>query len=262
MVEINLNCDMAEGLGPYQIGSDDALLDIVASANVACGFHGGDPTIMRRFVRQAAARGVSIGAHPGFADIQGFGRRRIAMDDDEIEDMVLYQIGALQAIANAAGTRVSHVKPHGALANMAAEERLYADAISRAVKLAGHDLILIALANSEQHKSADEMGVYVAKEGYADRLYMDDGNLAPRGLAGALIEDPKQAVDQAIRMVFEGTVITHSGMNLPVAVDTICVHGDGPGAVAIARRLRDELTTRGAHVTPLDRMSLEHCRAA
>lgn len=133
MVDINLNCDMAEGYGAYKIGSDDELLDVIKSANVACGFHGGDPSIMRRFVTRARGAGVSIGAHPGFADLQGFGRRRIGMDPSEVEDMVIYQIGALQAIAFSCGTRVAHVKPHGALANMAAEQRSFADAISRAV---------------------------------------------------------------------------------------------------------------------------------
>lgn len=256
MVEINLNCDMAEGFGVYNIGSDDTLLNVVGSANIACGFHAGDPGTMRRFVARARDTGVSIGAHPGFADLQGFGRRRIVMDPGDIEDMVIYQIGALQAIAHACGTRVSHVKPHGALANMAAEERVYADAVSRAVQLAGKDLILVALAGSEQHKSARDMGVVVAREGYADRLYADDGNLASRSLPGAVFHSEELAVTQALRMVLDREVTTRSGNNLPVEIDTICVHGDGPVAVSIAHALRVALTAQGASLKPLDAMKL------
>jgi 5-oxoprolinase (ATP-hydrolysing) subunit A len=256
MIDINLNCDMAEGFGIYQIGSDAALLDIVGSANVACGFHAGDPTTMRSFVARAQAAGVSIGAHPGFPDVQGFGRRRMSMTPAEVEDMVLYQIGALQAIAYAAGARVSHVKPHGALANMAAEQRAYADAISRAAAGAGSDLILVALAGSEQHQSAYEMGIRVAREGYTDRLYADDGNLASRSLPGSLFHDPAAAVAQALRMVLDRKVITQSGRERHVEIDTICIHGDGPGAVEISSAVRDALAGHGARLCPLDSMNL------
>ncbi|MFT5508065.1 MAG: UPF0271 protein [Hyphomicrobiaceae bacterium] len=257
MVDINLNCDMAEGYGVYNIGSDDELIGVIGSANIACGFHGGDPGTMRRFVARARDAGVSIGAHPGFADLEGFGRRRIEMDPRDIEDMVIYQIGALQAIAHACGTRVSHVKPHGALANMAAEERVYADAVSRAVQCVGDDLIMVALAESEQHISSGLMGIRVAREGYADRLYLDDGNLAPRSLPGAVFHSAELAVAQALRMVFDGEVTTQSGSALPVGIDTICVHGDGPAAVAIAHALRAALIARGARITPLDAMDLQ-----
>lgn len=256
MVDINLNCDMAEGHGLYNIGSDEELLGVIASANVACGFHGGDPSIMRRFVRAARDAGVSIGAHPGFADIQGFGRRRIEMDPIEIEDMVLYQIGALQAITVARGSRVTHVKPHGALANMAAEERRYADAVSRAAKAFDPNVIMVALAGSHQHESAEVTGLRVAREGYADRLYADDGNLASRSVPGALYHDVGRAVDQALRMVFDREVVTQSGKHLPVEIDTICVHGDGAGAVAIAKALRAALVGRGGRIVRLDEMLL------
>jgi len=256
MVDINLNCDMAEGYGAYDIGNDDALLGVIGSANVACGFHAGDPGVMRRFVKKACAAGVSIGAHPGFPDVQGFGRRRIEMTSAELEDMVIYQIGALQAIAASCGTRVTHIKPHGALANIAAEDRRVADAITAAVKAVGTDLIVVALYGSEQQKSAENAGIRLAREGYADRLYADDGNLASRNIPGSLFKEPERAVEQALRMVFDREVVTRSGNRRSVEVETLCIHGDGPGAVAIAEQLRAALVARGARLLPLDRMTL------
>jgi len=255
-MDINLNGDMAEGFGAYDIGADEALLGVIGSANVACGYHAGDPTIMRRFVARAKAAGVSVGAHPGFADLQGFGRRRIAMDPAEVEDMIIYQIGALQAVCAAEGVRVGHVKPHGALANMAAEDNAYADAITRATLAADRDLILVALAGSEQEKSALNMDANLAREGYADRLYSDDGNLADRRISGSLFHEPARAIEQALGMVFDRQVVTRSGKVRSVEIDTICVHGDGPQAVAIATAVRDALVSRGARTPPLDAMIL------
>ena len=255
-MDVNLNGDMAEGYGAYDIGADEALLGIIGSANVACGFHAGDPTIMRRFVARAKTAGVSVGAHPGFADLQGFGRRRIAMDPAEVEDMVIYQIGALQAVCAAEGVRVGHVKPHGALANMAAEESAYADAITRATLAADPSLILVALAGSQQENSARKLGAPLAREGYADRLYSDDGNLASRRIPGSLYHEPERAIEQALRMVFDQEVITQSGTTRHAEIDTICVHGDGPEAVAIATAVRDALAARGARLLPLDAMTL------
>ena len=257
MMKIDLNCDLGEGFGGWEMGNDAAMIDLATSVNIACGFHAGDSDTMRKTVELAKARGVSVGAHPGYHDLHGFGRRPFpGMKASEIENLVAYQIGALQAIAASCGARVAHVKPHGALANMAAEQRPYADAVSRAVRAAGNDLILVALAGSEQHKSAHETGVIVAREGYADRLYTDDGNLASRTTPGSLYHDPQRAVAQAIGMVFGREVITQSGAALPVNIDTICVHGDGPGAVAIAVELRAALSARGAQLKPLDAMQL------
>jgi UPF0271 protein len=251
---INLNADIAEGWGAYDIGNDDALMNIISSANVACGFHGGDANTMYRIVMLARERGVSIGAHPGFNDLWGFGRRQIRMNADELEYMVAYQIGALQAMAAYGGLPVTHVKAHGALSNMAAVDENYAMAIGRAIKVVDSSLIYVALAGSEMHRAADRLGLRVAREGYCDRRYADDGMLAPRGIPGAVVKDAAAASEQALRMVLQGDVVSVSGKTVKVEVDTLCVHGDEPTGVAVAAEVKKTLEASGVRVIPLPEM--------
>ena len=254
--KINLNADMGEGFGAYDIGDDEALLKIIRSANVACGFHAGDPVVMRRLVGQAKEEGVSIGAHPGFNDLWGFGRRRIHMNPEELEYAVAYQIGALQALACYAGMTVTHVKPHGALNNMAAEDRELADAIGRAIKAVDPNLIYVALAGSEMQKAGEALGLTMACEGFADRLYDDDGNLTSRKIEGSVIRDPATASARVVEMVREQAITSRSGKRIPCRLDSICVHGDEPTAVAVAEAVRDQLEAAGIAVVPLPEMDL------
>jgi UPF0271 protein len=230
---VNLNADMAEGYGAYDIGADEALLGVVKSASIACGFHGGDFRTMHRLARSAAEKGVSIGAHPGFNDLWGFGRRRIAMPAQDVEYMVAYQIGALQAMAAYSGIKVTHVKAHGALNNMAAEDESYAMAIGRAIKAVDPSLIYVALTGSQMLRAAERLGLRLAREGFADRVYADDGNLASRAIPGTVHKDPAKARDQVLRIVQAREVVTISGKVIPVEADTICLHGDEPTAVAV-----------------------------
>jgi len=254
--KINLNADMGEGFGAYTIGNDDALLKIVRSANVACGFHGGDPNVMHHLVTRAKEEGVSIGAHPGFNDLWGFGRRRIEMNPKDIEYAIAYQIGALQAIASYAGVPVTHLKAHGALNNMAAEEIDIAMAIGRAVKTVDSTMIFVALAGSEMERAAEQLGLPLAREGFADRQYDDDGNLTSRKLEGAVIRDPAIATEQVLRMVREGEIISRSGKSVPRKVDTICIHGDEPTAIVVAQAVRDGLHAAGIDIVPLTEMGI------
>lgn len=254
--KINLNADMGEGFGAYDIGNDEALLKIIRSANVACGFHGGDPLVMRRLALRAREEGVSVGAHPGFNDLWGFGRRRIDMRPDELEYTVAYQLGALQAMASYAGLEVTHVKPHGALNNMAAEDRDLANAIGRAMKTVDPKLIFVALAGSEMQKAGEELGLRVACEGFADRLYDDDGNLTSRKIEGSVIHDPAVARERVVKMVTEQAVTSRGGKTLPYRIDSICVHGDEPTAVDVARAVREGLEAAGIEVVPLTEMDL------
>jgi len=254
---INLNADMAEGFGAYDIGNDTGILEIVGSANIACGFHAGDPRTMHRVVKEATQRGVSIGAHPGFNDLWGFGRRRIDMRADDLEYMVAYQIGALQALAAYAGSRVTHLKPHGALNNMAAENADYALAIGRAIKAVDASIIYLALAGSEMEKAGRELGLRVALEGFCDRQYEDDGNLTSRKIPGAVITDPAIATRQVLDMVINNTITSRHGKAIPCKVHSLCVHGDEPTAVALARKVRDGLEKAGVRLVPLTDMPLD-----
>ncbi len=251
---INLNADIAEGWGAYDIGDDAALMRIIKSASVACGFHAGDHATMHRIVMLAKDLGVSIGAHPGFNDLWGFGRREIKMRTDDLEYMTAYQIGALQAIACYAGLRVTHLKAHGALANMAANDRGYAMAIGRAIKTVDPSIIYVALAGSEMEKAALELGLPLAREGFADRQYEEDGNLASRSIPGTVYRDPAAALEQALRMVEHGEVRARSGKIVKVSVDTICVHGDEPSAVEVAKAVRAGLDKSGIEVVTLPEM--------
>ncbi|WP_431857125.1 LamB/YcsF family protein [Azospirillum sp.] len=252
--KVNLNADMGEGFGAYDIGNDLALLPIIGSANVACGFHAGDPNVMHRLVTQAKEHGVSIGAHPGFNDLWGFGRRRIDMKPRDLELMVAYQIGALQAIAAYAGTKVTHVKPHGALNNMAAEIPDYALAIGRAIKTVDASLIYVALAGSEMDKAGESLSLRVAREAFVDRLYDDDGNLTSRKIEGSVIKDPQVAAERVVRMVLEQEIVSRNGKRLPTRIDSLCVHGDEPTAVAVAKAARDGLLAAGVQLVTIPEM--------
>lgn len=256
--EININCDMAEGFGAYDIGNDSALLKLIGSANVACGFHAGDPMVMHRFVMQAKADGVSIGAHPGFPDLQGFGRRQMQMKPTEIEYITAYQIGALQAIACYAGLKVTHIKGHGAMANMAMVDESYAMAMARAAKTVDASLIFMAHYGSHLQRAAEKTGLRVALEGYADRQYEDDGMLASRAIPGTVIKDVKVAAAQALRMVQDGEIVSRHGKLLKVRIDSVCVHGDEPTAVEVATAVRRGFESAGFAILPLDRMRLAH----
>ena len=220
----------------------------ISSANVACGAHAGDPSVMRRTVRLARDAGVAVGAHPGFADLQGFGRREIKADPREVEDAVIAQIGALAAIARAEGVSLRHVKAHGALYNMAARDRALADAIARAIAACDSSLIMFALPNSSMIEAGREAGIRVAAEGFADRSYEPDGSLTPRTRPGAVIHEPDAVVTRAVRMVRDAVVLTSQGHEVALQVDTICVHGDTPGADDLARRIRAGLHAAGIDV--------------
>ncbi|MDE0410413.1 MAG: LamB/YcsF family protein, partial [Alphaproteobacteria bacterium] len=250
------NADMGEGFGAYDIGDDDAILKIIRSASVACGFHAGDPIVMRRVVVRAKEEGVSVGAHPGFNDLWGFGRRRIHMNTDELEYTIAYQIGALQALAAYAGMTVTHVKPHGALNNMAAEDREIAEAIGRALKVVDPALIYVALAGSEMQNAGEALGLTTACEGFADRLYEDDGNLTPRRIEGSVIRDPATARARVVEMVRDQTIVSRSGKRVPRRLDSICIHGDEPTAVAVGQAVRAGLEAEGIAVVPLPEMDL------
>ena len=254
--KINLNADIGEGYGAYDIGDDASLMKIIKSASVACGFHAGDPTNMVKLVRLARQEGVSLGVHPGFNDIWGFGRRKIQMDPKDLEYMVAYQIGALQAMASYEDMPVTHLKAHGALNNMAAENEDYAMAIGRAIKAVDDSIVYVALAGSEMQKAAERLGLPLAREGFADRSYEADGNLTPRTLQGAVHEDAKTVCDQVVRMAGEGEVMSRQGTIAKVDVETICVHGDEPTAVAVAGAARDGLVAAGFDVVPLPEMDL------
>lgn len=236
---IDLNCDMGEG-----VGDDIAMLDHVTSANIACGFHAGDAATMRRVVGAALAKGVAVGAHPGLPDRENFGRREIHTSPAEAYAMVLYQVGALAGFAQAAGGRLNHVKPHGALYNMAARDRALADAIAQAVRDFDQTLILFGLAGSEMIKAAAALGLHSASEVFADRTYQDDGSLTPRGRAGAMIEDVNESLVQ-VRQMLAGSVRALSGAEVPICADTLCVHGDQPEALEFARRIREALLADG-----------------
>ena len=255
--QINLNADMGEGFGAYDIGNDEAMLKIIRSASIACGLHAGDPLTMHRNVLRAKEEGVSIGAHPGFNDLWGFGRRRIEMKPDQLEYLVAYQIGALQAMAAYVGERVTHVKPHGALNNMAAVDADYAIAIGRAIKAVDREIVYVALAGSEMERAGRTLGLRVAREGFCDRLYDDDGNLTSRSIPGAVIKDPAVAAKRVVDMVRNGEIVSRNGKRIACKIDTLCVHGDEPTAVDVARAVRAGLEAAGVAIVPLTEMSFD-----
>ena len=252
MKRIDLNCDLGESFGAWRMGDDAALLALVSSANIACGFHAGDPSIMRDTVAQALAHGVALGAHVSLPDLQGFGRREMCVTPAEAHALTLYQIGALHAFARAAGTRLAHVKPHGALYNMAARDRLLADAIAHAVRAFDPRLRLFGLAGSALLDAGRALGLPLAAEAFADRRYRADGSLQPRREAGAVIEDVAAATAQALGMVNDGEVPTVDGGRVQLQADTLCLHGDGVHAVLFAGTLRRALESAGVRIAAPD----------
>ena len=252
MERIDLNADVGESFGPYVIGDDERMLRNVTSANIACGSHGGDPSVMRRTVRLAVECGASPGAHPGYADLMGFGRRDIAMDLQELEDLVVYQIGALAGMAAAEGTRLVHVKPHGALYNRAGRDRPLADAIARAVRAVDDRLVLFGGSGSCLVEAGEALGLPTAAEVFADRAYRPDGSLVSRREPGAVITDPAAVADRALRLVQDGEVATVTGEVIRLRRDTICLHGDTPGAGDIAATLRAGLEGAGIRLAPVE----------
>lgn len=248
---INLNADLGESFGVWEMGRDDELLRIIGAANIACGFHAGDPLVMRRTVRQALDSGVSLGAHPSFPDLQGFGRRAMQVPAAELEAMLLYQIGALAGIARAEGGALSHVKPHGALNNMACEDTALAATVARAVKAFAPSLILLAPALSQLHKAGEAAGLAVGIEVFADRAYTDAGNLVPRSQPGAVLHSAEDCVAHVLRFVEAGGIVCASGKVLKTPFHSICVHGDGPHAVAAAAAIRDAMQAAGVALVPL-----------
>ena len=256
MTNFNLNADMAESYGPWTMGNDDALLPVINSANIACGFHGGDYNIMAETMKKASAHGVSIGAHPGFYDLHGFGRRQLNLSLNEIENLIAYQLGAAMASASLVGAKVTHVKPHGALNNMAANNADMALAIARAIKAVDRSQIFLAPVLSELVAAGHKCGLAVAEEIFADRAYMPDGQLAPRHRSDAMIHDPDEALERSLMMLTERRISTIYGTSLSIAPHSLCVHGDGPSAVAMAEHLKQGLTAAGLTAKTLPEMDL------
>ena len=248
--EIDLNADLGEGFGPWAMGDDAAMLGIVSSANLACGGHAGDPEVMFASLRLAAERGVVVGAHPGYADREGFGRRVIPMTPDEIARMVAAQVGALQGVAALAGVPVRHVKAHGALANLAADRAEVAAAIAGAVRALPGNLALLAISGTELEVEGRKAGLEVVAEVFADRAYRADGRLVPRAQAGAVLHDPDAVSERLLRFAETGRMPVLGGGEVALAARSVCVHGDTPGAVALARSLRDRLEAAGLAIRP------------
>lgn len=249
---IDLNCDMGESFGVYSLGNDAALMPLITSANIACGFHAGDPLIIDRTVKLAREHGVAVGAHPGFRDPAGFGRRVLDATPAEVEADVLYQIGAVAAFARAQGITLAHVKAHGALYNVAAVRPEIARAIARAIAHLDANLIMVGLAGSAMMAAAEEHGLPVAREGFADRAYDKDGTLRSRREPGSVHEDPRRVAQQALELVTNQAVTTPEGERVPLSVDTICIHGDHPAAVENARAVRELLERNGITLSPLN----------
>lgn len=245
---VDLNADMGESFGPWVMGQDEALLEVVTSANIACGFHAGDADVMAHTMRAAKRLNVGIGAHPGFADLQGFGRRRISLSAEELTNLVQYQLGASLAMAKAQRTEVRHLKLHGAMANMAAEDAEMAQTCYRAALAVAPEIIIMVLAGTAQQDAAESLDCRIAREIFADRAYNDDATLVDRKLAGAVIHDAKHAAERISNMVSAQAIIAESGKHLPTQIDTICLHGDTPEALQIAKAVRAKLEADGTQL--------------
>lgn len=250
-MRIDINCDMGESFGNYRYGADEEIVAHITSANVACGFHAGDPLVMNRTVALCVRHGVQVGAHPSYPDLLGFGRRDLAATPDEVRDYVTYQVGALAAFARAHGTRLSHVKGHGSIYNMAARDQGLARAMAEGVARADPGLLFVCLAGSAMVGAGDEVGIQVVSEVFADRAYNADGSLVSRRLPGAVIHEPAAVAGRVVQMAVHGTVRAISGEVIPVAADTVCVHGDTPGAAALAAAIRAGLVEAGVSVEPM-----------
>ncbi|MFI3249905.1 MAG: 5-oxoprolinase subunit PxpA [Eubacteriales bacterium] len=254
MRKVDLNSDLGESFGAYTIGLDHAVLPEISSANIACGYHAGDPLVMDATVAAAKSAGVAIGAHPGFPDLQGFGRRNMVCSPSEVKAYIQYQMGALLAFTTAHGVKLQHVKPHGALYNMAAKDREISLAIADAIASVDGSVILLGLAGSAMLDAAREVGLAVACEVFADRAYQKDGSLVPRSQEGAVIHDTALAISRTVDMVTKGCVTTITGEEIPLTVDSICVHGDNPQAVEFVKSIRRALQAEGVEIAPLSQV--------
>ena len=250
-MKIDLNCDLGESFGAYKLGLDDQVLPYLSSANVACGFHASDPVVMDKTVALAKDAGVAVGAHPGYPDLQGFGRRNMTIPPREVKAMIMYQIGALQAFCTARGLKLQHVKPHGALYNMAGKDEALAMAVCEAIQAVDDSLILLGLSGSKMLEAADKIGLRSAREVFADRAYEEDGSLVARTKPGAMITDEDEAVARVIRMIREGRVTAVTGKDIPIRADSVCVHGDSPKALAFVQKIRAALTAEQIQIVPL-----------
>jgi UPF0271 protein len=248
---IDINCDMGESFGAYKLGRDQEVMDYISSANIACGWHAGDPMVMEQTVRLAKEKGVAVGAHPGYPDLMGFGRRRMDLALNEIENYLLYQMGALYAFAKAHGLPLQHIKAHGALGNLAFVDLEVSRAIARAALRFSKDVILVVYSGTVMVQAAKEVGIRFVEEVYADRVYNPDGTLQSRKIAGSVIHDPEKAARQALSVVREGCVVAHDGTKVKVKPETLCVHGDTPSAVAILQKIRDEFKKASISVKPM-----------
>ena len=250
-MKIDLNSDLGESFGRYTLGCDEQVVPLVTSINAACGFHAGDPSVMWKTVKLAKEAGVSVGAHPGFDDLQGFGRRNMNLSYDELQACVLYQLGALDAFVKAEGMKLAHVKPHGAMYNMAAKDRTMAMAVCEAVKMYDPNLIILAQESGQLYQCARELGLPAAAEVFADRAYEEDGTLVARSKPGAMITDPDEALARVLRMIKEGKVTAVTGRDISVRADSVCVHGDGESALEFIRRIRSACEKEGIVLSPL-----------
>ncbi|WP_392449800.1 5-oxoprolinase subunit PxpA [Staphylococcus massiliensis] len=251
MVKVDLNCDLGESFGNYKIGNDANIFPVITSANVACGFHAGDENVMHQTVKLAKENSISIGAHPGLPDLQGFGRRNMDINPDEIYNLVVYQVGALKAFCDIYGVPLNHVKPHGALYNMGARDSEIATAIAKAIYDIDPNLILVGLSNSKLIDAAKEVGLNAASEVFADRRYEEDGQLVSRKKSNAVIENTEDAINQVVKMVTEGKVTSVSGKEIDIDADTICVHGDGAHAFEFVSQIRTKLKEANVEVIRL-----------
>jgi UPF0271 protein len=255
---IDLNCDMGESFGAYKLGMDEAVIQYITSANIACAWHAGDPAVMNHTVAIAVEHGVGVGAHPGYPDLMGFGRRNMDCTMDELRNYVIYQVGALQAFCSAHGTLLQHVKPHGALYLTAVENEDVARAVAEAIVQVNPDLLYVALAGAKgklMTRIGQEVGLKVAYEAFPDRAYSSEGTLVSRRQPGAVIKDPQAVAERALRMVQEGVVIAADGSTIPLEAQTLCVHGDNPKAIDLVRSIRDTLEADGVAVTPMGKES-------
>lgn len=251
MNKIDLNCDLGESFGAYTIGLDSEVIPFISSANVACGFHASDPVVMNRTVEMCKQYGVKVGAHPGFPDLMGFGRRNMNVSPSDAKAYVMYQVGALSAFCTAENIEIQHIKPHGAMYNMAGKDYSLAKAICEGIKAINPEFILLGLSGSNLLKAAEDVGLPCASEVFADRGYMDDGSLVPRTMEGAMITDEDIMITRVIKMVKEGVVETVSGKIIPIKADSVCVHGDGQKAVAFVKKIRTELEKAGVAIAPI-----------
>lgn len=251
MYSVDLNCDLGESFGNYKCGLDEEVIPFISSANVACGFHASDPMVMAKTVALSKANNVCVGAHPGYPDLVGFGRRNLNASPAEVKAMVQYQVGALKAFCTAQGVKLCHVKPHGAMYNMAGKDADLAEAICEAIKEIDPELILLGLSGSEMLRAAERIGLKAAKEVFADRAYEEDGSLVARSKPGSMITDEDQAIQRVVKMIKEGKVTAITGKEIEVEAHSVCVHGDGPKALAFVEKIRGALTSEGIKIAPL-----------